>query len=283
MAQVDPGQSWGYAVSTYRYLRLAIVVVVTTLFISLLWERHRATCWQESVSSYYYTPVHAIFIAALAVIGVALITIRGATPWEEALLNLAGFLAPIVAFVPTGWSSSNCPSVKSMANLRDGFQGNNLLAYLSGGALAILLAIVTARIRGKKDKLLPRQKEVVIPALAAGVFVGVGIVWFLAWRGSFDTHAHSYSAIMMFVLVGIVMILTGHREDSALHRRMYYGCAGAMVAGFAVVAIASSLTAWRHKVLVLEAIEATVFVAFWFAQSIELWDQGLDEKSSATI
>ena len=55
-----------YAVKTYRYLRLAIVVVVAALMAAVLIERlHAAGCWQGSISAYYYTPVHSMFIGAL--------------------------------------------------------------------------------------------------------------------------------------------------------------------------------------------------------------------------
>ena len=40
-----------YAVKTYRYLRLAIVVVVVALMVSVLIERSHPTCRQGSISA----------------------------------------------------------------------------------------------------------------------------------------------------------------------------------------------------------------------------------------
>ena len=90
-----------FAIKSYRYLRLSIVVVVLALLASVLIERSHVDCFQESISAYFYTPVQAMFVSALVVIGVCLIAVRGRTTGEDVLLNLAGVLAPIVAFVPT--------------------------------------------------------------------------------------------------------------------------------------------------------------------------------------
>ena len=46
--------------ASYRYLRLAIPTVVVTLFVSIFLERAHATCWNGSVSAYYYSPVHSV-------------------------------------------------------------------------------------------------------------------------------------------------------------------------------------------------------------------------------
>lgn len=76
-------------------------MVVASALVSVVIERSRATCWGESISGYYYTPSRNVFVGALVVIGVSLIAIKGSTDREDVLLNLAGVLAPIVAFVPT--------------------------------------------------------------------------------------------------------------------------------------------------------------------------------------
>ena len=117
-----------YAVATYRYLRLSIVVVVSTLAVSLVEQAAKHRCVQGSISAFYYTPVHSIFIAALGLIGVALIAIRGATSAREALLNTAGFLAPVVAFVPTGRpvGAVRCPIDGAIGTIPASFPDNNL-------------------------------------------------------------------------------------------------------------------------------------------------------------
>lgn len=48
-------------ISTYRYLRLAMILVVLLLGASVLWQTFSTDpfCLQESVSAYYYTAARA--------------------------------------------------------------------------------------------------------------------------------------------------------------------------------------------------------------------------------
>lgn len=178
-------QGQSYTVSTYRYLRLSIVAVVVTLAVSIGLERSAASCWNGSISAYYYTPVHSIFVAALGLIGVALFAIRGGNWIEEILLNGAGFLAPVVAFVPTGWSSDYCPSnlTSTSKNAVDHlligndflakFSTNNLAAFILGGLIAITLTATVAMIWGKEPRHFP-QSELTGPVLGSGAVVVAG-------------------------------------------------------------------------------------------------------------
>src|SRR4051812_36377939 len=92
---------------TYFGLRLAMIVLTVMLFASVLIQYIILRCLQSSISAYYYTPARPIFIAVLCAIGTALIIYRGRTTVENMLLDLAGFLAIIVALVPTGFNLSD--------------------------------------------------------------------------------------------------------------------------------------------------------------------------------
>ncbi len=52
----------GYAIKTWRYLRLAMVAVVFGLFVAVITEQLKATpsCILASISDYYYTPVRRL-------------------------------------------------------------------------------------------------------------------------------------------------------------------------------------------------------------------------------
>lgn len=279
------------SISTYRYLRLAIVAVILALVASLVLERSHASCWNGSISSYYYTPVHSMFVSALGVIGVALFAIRGATLAEEVLLNMAGFLAPVVAFVPTGWSSTDCPSNLTQASkttvdsLLSGnrffakFSTHNLIAFIVGALIAVGLASLVIAIKRKRRTTAggPKEryslpKDLVVPAMGSVVVVGAGYIWHNVWPANFNTHAHSYAAIGMFIVVGIVMLSTAERDESKVYRRLYFACPSVMAAGGIAVFAVGALVTWHHEVLVLEIIELTVFVVFWFLQTSQLWD-----------
>ena len=90
------------ALRTYSLLRMGMVAVVVSLGVSVLFEVSRSSgCAQRSISAYYYTPTRAVFVGALITLGVSMIVLWGKNWVEDGFLNLAGMLAPVVAFVPT--------------------------------------------------------------------------------------------------------------------------------------------------------------------------------------
>lgn len=286
--QDDPN----YVLASYRYLRLAIPVVIITLFVSLFLERAHTTCWNDSVSAYYYTPVHSVFVATLGVIGVALFVIRGATLFEEILLNMSAVLAPVVAFIPTSWSNHDCPSnlntpsqIKFLDNHLGGnhffadFSANNLTALIIGGIVAVVLtSLLTIANRqtapsaaSRVEKWIPL--EVLVPAIGGVLVIATGIIWQQTWPANFNTHAHGYAAVTMFVLVGIVIFSTAWRLHKARSgwAYPYFASVGLMLVGGVGVYVAGAIISWRHQTLILEAIEVIAFAFFWLIRTIELW------------
>lgn len=59
--------------------------------------------WQISISHYYYSKMHIVFVCTLCVLGGFLITYRGKQdhPWESRLSNIAGYCAFGIASFPT--------------------------------------------------------------------------------------------------------------------------------------------------------------------------------------
>lgn len=59
--------------------------------------------FQPSISHYYYSTMHIVFVTALCVLGGFLITYKGkpGNPWESRFSNIAGYLALGVAALPT--------------------------------------------------------------------------------------------------------------------------------------------------------------------------------------
>ena len=97
-----PAKVPSMAVRTYAFLRLGVVAVIAVLAVSVAKQYAAADCLQGSISAYYYLPVRSVFVGALVALGFALIALWGKTPFEDGFMNLAGMLAPVVAFVPTG-------------------------------------------------------------------------------------------------------------------------------------------------------------------------------------
>ena len=91
------------AQTTYRLLRIAMLVLVIMLATAVIYQifRPEPDCWLGSISAYYYTSARAVFVVALCAIGACLVAYRGNTPSEDLALNVSGFLAFVVAFIPT--------------------------------------------------------------------------------------------------------------------------------------------------------------------------------------
>jgi hypothetical protein len=263
-----------YAVSTYRYLRLSIVVVVLALFASVLIERLHVGCWQGSISAYYYTPAHAVLVGALVAIGVSLIAVKGSTDVEDVLLNVAGLLAPIVAFVPTTPPSGSCPSTAFIGDDIKAYVDNNVLAYAIGGAVAIAAAYVIARLTGKTANV-PTSRPSIIGLVTVVVLLVVGVVWYAAFRQSFLDHAHTVSAAAMFLLIAVVIVINA-RSAAPGYRTVYALTVGAMaLAGIAVGIGKLADHDWQHQTLWIEVLVLLPFAVYWLAQTFEHWDGGV--------
>src|SRR5271166_5118886 len=101
---VEPGR-------VYRHLRLAMVVLVAFLAASVVFARLSATCLQSTISDYYFTSAHPVFIDAICALGACLIVYQGSSNTEDALLNFSGFLAFVVALVPTARPNRCAPTL----------------------------------------------------------------------------------------------------------------------------------------------------------------------------
>jgi hypothetical protein len=271
------------AVKTYRYLRISMVGAVVLLGVSILIERSKVDCWQTSVSAYYYTPVRAIFVGVLMAIGLCLIVIKGSTAWEDATLNAAGMLAPIVAVVPTTdvgrcWSQSpGQRPVDDDGNLASWVVANidnNITALLVTGIVGLLVAAVVASIATRNLRAVAEVGDVGmrIGLLAAMAFLVVGGVLFVVWD-DFDTRAHGIAAVLMFLFLALAVGGNAwvRRNDPAprTYFWLYTAIAATMLLAPAVMFPLGS--DWNHMVLVLEATEITLFAIFWLVQTKEHW------------
>jgi len=273
------------AVKTYRYLRISMVGAVVLLGVSIVIERANVDCWQTSVSAYYYTPVRAIFVGMLLAIGLCLIVIKGSTTWEDATLNAAGMLAPVVAVVPTTdvgecWSQSpgRLP-VDDDGNLAAWVIANidnNITALLITGIAGLIVAAVIASVATSNVKAVAEVGDIGmrLALLAAMVFLLTGAALFI-WWDDFDTRAHGIAALMMFLFLALAVggNAWNRRHDPAprAYFWLYATIATVMVLAPAIMFPLGSQ--WRHMVLVLEATEITLFAVFWLVQTQEHWGE----------
>jgi hypothetical protein len=268
------------SVKTWRYLRLSMVAVVTGLAAAVLYEHFQVKgrdCFQTSISAYYYTPARSVFVAALVSIGVAMVCLRGSTPWEDLLLNLAGMFAPVVAFVPT-LDPGTCWSVASATEARAANIANNLSALLITGALALAFAL------WRVSREPPSRPARVALALAVAVWVAVLLVYEYA-GDFFDRNAHGAATTAMFLcIIGVACINV--REYKRLNRRRTYWNRYTPIAAAMLVVLATHLVTlivhwitgkelWSHQTIVVESLLLLLFAVFWAIQTHDLWRDGL--------
>ena len=145
--EVEPDPALA-AVKTYNYLRIALAALVLLLYTAVVLEWWAAgRCLQTSISAYYYTPVHAVFIGVLVTMGVCLVALKGNTDGEDVLMNLAGMLAPGVAFIPTP-GAEQCSSAPLLDPDIPAGVANNMPALFVTGAVVGVAALVIARRQG---------------------------------------------------------------------------------------------------------------------------------------
>jgi hypothetical protein len=280
------------AIKTYRYLRLGMVVIVIALLSSVLIQRWNSGCWQGSISAYYYTPARPVFVSGLLAIGVSLIVIKGSTWVEDLLLNFAGTLAPIVAFVPTSFEPA-CASSGALSSDPTSYPvkdvQNNIGALLVAGLVAFLLAVIVFVVeQNGDDKLATRHVRSRVTLLAfTALLLAVGAA-LLASDKILDYHG--WSAVAMFGLLALASVFNGiwlyrinHGEGEKTSLR-WKAFARLYIAVGAVMAVAGVIIRyvwpdpWDHRILVLEIVEIGLFATMWVVQSVERWGKILQAK-----
>ena len=272
------------AIKTYRYLRLALAGLVVLLFaaLALEWLAAGGDCVQPTISAYWHTPARGVLVGVLVTMGICLIALKGSTDAEDVLLNLAGILAPGVAFIPTA-AYTSCASVPPAGGDVTGSVANNMQALFVLGIVAVTVALVIAvRERGGVASL-GRWDRIGL-ALGLSATAG-GAGWFYLSRSTFVEHGHNLAAVPMFLaIVAVVWVNSRDVQDAVgedpapgRNRRyvaVYRGISLAMLATL-VLAVIGHLADWSNALLVVEILLITLFGGFWVIQTRELWNQGL--------
>ncbi len=271
------------AVKTYNNLRIALAALVLLLYSAIVLEwRAAGGCLQPSISAYYYTPVHAVLIGVLVTMGVCLVALKGNTDGEDVLMNLAGMLAPGVAFIPT-LAVPGCGSTDLLAPDIPAFVTNNMPALFFTAAVVGVVAVVITLRQGGFAGLSTVDR---IGAALTVVVLGGGIAWYFVARDSFIAHGHEAAAVPMFLAIIGVVWLNARDVQAAVRRgaapeahsryvAMYRMIAVAMLVALAATVVINLATGSSTLVFWVEVVLITLFAVFWVVQTIELWNRGL--------
>jgi len=270
------------AVKTYNYLRIALAALVLLLFASVVIEWASAGgCLQPSISAYYFTPARSVFVGVLVTMGVCLLALKGSSDGEDGLMNLAGMLAPGVAFVPTTFSG-RCGAAGSATGVADAVANNMPALFLTGVVVGVVAAVVARRESGGMRLSVPDRLGLGLTVLV----LGSGMVWFVVAPDAFREHGHAAAAVPMFLAIIAVVWLNARDVQEAVQRgrmpaerrryvAMYRAIAVAMLSALAATVAISLATRSTSLVFWVEVVLIGLFAVFWVVQTTELWNRGL--------
>ncbi|MUL64693.1 hypothetical protein BOO86_09495 [Mycobacterium sp. CBMA 234] len=256
------------ALDTYRYLRSGMVVMTVLLGAGLLVERAHATCWQTSISAYYFTTAHAIFIGALFAIGALLIVYQGASDTENTLLNLAGVLTFVIAVVPTTRPVLNCGTVDPVALAT----GSAVLFNVWTVAVVLAASRVASWLlfRGAGRT---RSTWGTVAVWLQRVVLGIGLVVLIFAPEWFRANAHGLAAAAMFGAIVLTVFSSAFAAGPpcGTRYRRAYQVISLLMAGtlVTVVVLHQTLDGFNHAVLIAEIALIAEFTAYWVVQTIE--------------
>jgi hypothetical protein len=268
-------------VKTYVYLRVSLIAAVLLVFMALAFEIFGTGDLLNSISHYYYTPVMSVFVGALVGMGFVLVALVGRPGPEDAALNLAGMLAPVVAFVPTPVSEP-CPTEGVKCIPEDFVPGvvNNISALLALGFVALLFAALTLHRLQRGDRWARW-------GFAVAVLVWLGaLLWFgftddWAARGSFLRFAHYGAAVPMFALIIVVVFINGFRSEAKLQiagRSVSYQPVYRTIAAVMALGVVIGFVAWlatrtdEHPPSVIFWVEASLLFLFGVFWALQTWE-----------
>ncbi|KWX26011.1 diphosphate--fructose-6-phosphate 1-phosphotransferase [Mycolicibacterium wolinskyi] len=273
---------------TYRYVRVSLVALVVFLLVSvgLTWGQ---SCLQGSISAFYYTRTHAVFLAAVCAIGICLVAYKGSRTGEEALLNFSGFMAFLVALIPTGAVDVCEPWLPTET---DPFGGvaNNVAALFVATAAGAALYLALDRWRPSQSPPTASQPacaeaatpwkhvatallriEKWLPAALVVITVAGAVLMLWDW---FADHAHVIAAVAMFLAITLVAVYHACYARAAVRQRLarFYATIAALMLATVVVAVVLLIRDVHFGVFVVEIVLILVFAVFWAVQTWDVWE-----------
>ncbi|GAT00867.1 hypothetical protein [Mycolicibacterium fortuitum] len=274
---------------TYRYVRVGLVALVVFLLTSLAFTWAHS-CPQGSISAFFYTRTHAVFLASLCAIGICLIAYKGSRVGEDALLNYSGFMAFIVALVPTGPGDDLCqPWLPTVADPFGGVANNVAALFV---AVAVGTGMYLALNRWRRPQQAPVASEpscaeaaslwkTIATALlgiekwlpAALLAISIAGAPLMLWDW-FAQHAHVIAAVAMFLAITLVAVYHACYARAAVRRHLarFYATIAALMLVTVVAGVVLLILGWHFGVITVELILIVLFAIFWAVQTADVWD-----------
>ena len=263
---------------TQRYLRLAIGGTVVVIFVAML-AAVPAVGWLASISDYFYTPARNAFVGALIAASLALLALSGRGA-ERTILDAAALFAPIIALVPTVIGAGSvagvdvpCGTCVPPAFRPDVANGVTTYLVILAGVVILGIALSAAgQVQGARLSLVLATAVFAVVLIAGLAFPG----WFLDW-------AHFLATILFFGLIASDALLNAFwrttSETPPRWLRVVYIVIAVVLVVDLIVLIIATIALWDAAgaappwILVGEAIALLAFLAFWWLQTWQRWNE----------
>jgi hypothetical protein len=268
---------------TYRYVRVSLVAVVTFLGLGVGIEMALGGPL-GSLSAAYYTPARNVFVGGLCAVSLALLALSGRS-LEQALLDLAAVLAPVIAFVPTPIRMGTIPGLDPGCPANTSCVPPAAVAGVTNGMLTLsvlgVLGVAAALVLGVVQRTLTTALAGTI--VAAGVLIGAAGGWWALSPSTFLDDAHYAATLGFFAIVAVVSAIAAFRPAGSGRRRpvlrvLYAGIAIVIAADLLLLAGVvlfdgdAPVVGAAPLVLIGEAVALFLFAVFWVVQTVELWN-----------
>ncbi|WP_051640309.1 hypothetical protein [Cellulomonas sp. URHE0023] len=273
----SPQQS-DVALVTYRHLRMVMVALPLLMFVASVGTFLAIGTIPGSISAYYQGPLRDVFVGMLVGLAACLVAYKGA-PVEDYALDLAGFYALFVAFVPfEGYLESLTPDAVDTALV-----GVRIVTVSVLVVVGVFLLVEkrsghwvggTVTTRGWKARLFYRISQV----MALAYLALLGYRTFIETPTTFE-GIHLVSAF--FLIISLTVAVATHGWPSAAgeetlpepHLGWYRGLVLLMTVGVGVVFAVASWR-WRvHRTLIIEWWEIVLFAVFWARETSLNWNR----------
>lgn len=280
------------SLDTYRTLRAGMVAAGLLLGFGLAFHIAAPDVGvPASISATFYTPLASVFVATLLAVGLALVAVKGRSGVENTLLDVAGALIPVVAFVPTPIGSPECPDPGRdciPAGLHAAVDVG-IRAYLAVGLVVLVAAGIRMAVAARTPTPWSASSRRGLVPLAVAWLVAAGA--HLLARPVFLQFAHYTAAISFFLLLVAVVWINGRKASgvndlahlpAAWYRRVYTAIAAAMLVATGA-GVAVFLATGRQNAVVggpasfpavfwIEVVLLGLFITYWVFQTVELWN-----------
>lgn len=272
---------------TYLAVRLGTVIITFLLLFAVGLQIWSTRCVMGSLSVYYYTAVGPIFIGSLCAIGASLIMNRGSTDPENVALDFSGFLAFVVAFVPTPIETS-CDTVAG--ELSESAYGIRLGALFTAGAIAVVAGFLLWKREARLNSLpINRMSTATRRSLWISTGALAGLAAFFIWGGDLaKNNGHGWSAIVLFIGIFAVVVMNA-RDYGREHQQTgfwkvsknRYGVIGWLMVISGVIGGALILIEMDQGIFILEVSQIILFGVFWAIQTGDLGARSKRRETAA--